>query len=144
MRTDAISAAVSETGSIATILADQLFRSIQAIDVVLMEMKTSTESMDIDAPLGFRRVFERRGFQETLTKYRNRLPQAFNIVIADSEGQIVVSTAAWPTPKINIADRDYFQDVRNRADDRLVTSLPIENRIDNKAHYCVRSATGEL
>jgi hypothetical protein len=34
----------------------------------------------------------------------------FNIFIVDRNGQLVISTAAWPTPSINIADRDYFRD----------------------------------
>jgi hypothetical protein len=58
------------------------------------------------------------------------LPQTFNLAIADRDGNLTVSTAAWPTPAINIADRDYFKEARDRPGDRLVTSIPIKNRID--------------
>ena len=42
----------------------------------------------------------------------------------------MVSTAAWPPPNVNVADRDYFQDARTRTDGKLSTSVPINNRID--------------
>ena len=50
--------------------------------------------------------------------------------MADENGQLVVSTAAWPTPDINVSDRDYFISARTRADGQLSTSVPITNRID--------------
>jgi diguanylate cyclase (GGDEF)-like protein len=130
LRADAIGVAINEAGNIATILANQLFRSIQAIDGVMIEIRSSAKGADLDTPLGFRAAFDRRDFQESLTEYRSRLPQAFNIAIADQNGQLVVSSAAWPTPDINVADRDYFIEARNRPGDQLITSVPIDNRIN--------------
>jgi diguanylate cyclase (GGDEF)-like protein len=130
LRTDAINAATAESGNIATVLAGQLSRSIQAIDAVLVDVRSSTKSPEIDAPLGFQAAFDRREFRESLTEYRARLPQVFNIAVANKDGQLTVSTAAWPTPNVNVSDRDYFKEARDRTDDRLVTSIPIRNRID--------------
>src|SRR5438093_10959516 len=110
LRNDAIDAAVTETGNIATLLAGQLARSAQSIDVVLRELKHAAEGPDLDPRPGFMAIFNSRHFQELLTEYRNRLPHAFNFAIADQDGNVVVTTAAWPTPAINIADRDYFRD----------------------------------
>jgi diguanylate cyclase (GGDEF)-like protein len=130
LRNDAISASVTETGNIATLLAGQLSRSIQSIDAVLMEVKRSAKGAPLDTMSGFRAAFEFQEFHESLTEQRNRLPQAFNLAIADRDGNLTVSTAAWPTPMINIADRDYFQEALDHPDDRLVVSIPIKNRID--------------
>ena len=130
LRTDAISAAIAESGNIATVLAGQLSRSIKAIDAVLVDVRRSTKGPAIDTPPGFQAAFDRREFQDMLTEYRTRLPQTFNIAIANKDGQLAVSTAAWPTPNINVADRDYFKEARDRTDDQLITSVPIENRID--------------
>jgi hypothetical protein len=49
LRTDAIGAAVSETGNIASVLAVQLSRSLKSIDTVLLEIKQSAERYDIDS-----------------------------------------------------------------------------------------------
>ena len=43
---------------------------------------------------------------------------------------VLISTAAWPTPNVNVSDRDYFNDARTRVDGGLSTSVPIDNRID--------------
>ncbi len=132
LRTDAIRAAITESGNIATVLAGQLSRSVQGIDTVLVDVKRATKDLDIDTPHGFRAAFNRRAFRELLVDQLSRVPQAFNIVVADENGQIAVSTAAWPTPNINVSDRDYFQDARARTDGLLSTSVPIYNRINGK------------
>src|ERR1700722_20170134 len=56
LRTDAISAAVSETGNIASVLAGQLSRSLKSIDTVLLEIKQSAERYDIDSSADFQSV----------------------------------------------------------------------------------------
>jgi diguanylate cyclase (GGDEF)-like protein len=148
LRADAIRAAIAESGNIATVLAGQMSRSVQGIDVVLKELKRSTKDLDIDTPGSFRAAFNRRAFREVLLDHLGRLPQAFNIAIADQRGQVTVSTAAWPTPNINVADRDYFQDARARSDGQLSTSIPIFNRINGKRTIVfarrLESSTGEF
>jgi len=130
LRSDAFRAAIAESGNIAAVLASQLSRSIYGIDSVLIETKRATKDLDIDTPASFRDAFNRRSMRDTLIDKLGRLPQAFNIAIADRNGQLTVSTAAWPTPAINIADRAYFKDARDRRDAPLRTSLPLSNRID--------------
>jgi len=148
LRTDAIRAAISESGNIATVLAGQLSRSVQGIDSVLLEVKRATKDLDIDTPHGFRASFNRRAFRDMLIDHLSRLPQAFNIAVADAQGRVTVSTAAWPTPQINVADRDYFKDARARADRQLSTSIPIFNRINGKRTIVfarrLESAAGEF
>jgi diguanylate cyclase (GGDEF)-like protein len=130
LRTDAINAATTESGNIATILASQLSRSLGAFNIVLQDVERSTEGQNIDSPADLHTAFSDPEFHELLRTYLARLPQAFAIVMADRNGQLVASTAAWPAPKINIADRDYFQDARTRSDRQLSISIPTRNRID--------------
>src|SRR3954464_10710085 len=130
LRNDAIGPSITETVNIATLLAGQLSRSIQSVDAVLMEVKRSTKGSALETVSGFRAAFGFQELHESLTEHRNRLPQAFNLAIADRDGNLTVSTAAWPTPAISIADRDSFQEARDHPGDRLVMSIPIQNRID--------------
>ena len=102
----------------------------RAADTVLLALKDTSTDLDIDRPLDFRTEPNRRAFYRSLIAYRNRLPQVFNIAMADEHGQVVVSTAAWPTPNINVSDRDYFNDARTRLDGGLSTSVPIDNRVN--------------
>ena len=130
LRRDAINDAIADSGNIASMLAGQLSRSIHAIDATLLEINRSIKGQDIDTPLGVHAAFNRKASYDLLLEHRGRLPQAFNIAIADRDGRVVVSTAGWPTPNINVADRDYFQDARDRTDNHLSTSIPVRNRVD--------------
>src|SRR5262249_39382548 len=102
LRTDAIRAAITESGNIATVLAGQLSRSVRGTAAGRRDAKRASKDLDIATPHGFRAAFNRRAFRETLVDHLGRLPQAFNIAIADESGQVAVSTAAWPTPNINV------------------------------------------
>jgi len=116
LRNDAIRAAIAESGNIATLLANQLSRSLQAIDSTLLEIKRSAEDQDIDSPSSIKATFGTHEFQETLTKYLARVPQVFNIAVADKDGRIVVTTAGWPAPFPDVSGRDYFLAARDRQD----------------------------
>ena len=130
LRNDAIQDAITETGNIATILAGQLSRSIGSIDSAILEVQRESSSRDIETRAKFHTAFNRRDVHDTLNQFVAKLPQIFNMAIADADGQIVVTTAAWPAPAINVADRDYFQSARTGAGNQLSTSIPITNRID--------------
>ena len=132
LRADAISGAVSETGNIASVLADQLSRSLKSIDTVLLEIKGSVEAQGIESPSAFQAAIDRRELPEMLAKYLARLPQVFSIAIADREGQVVVSTAGWTATRFNVAGRDFFWKARDRRDGQLTASIPAVNRINDK------------
>src|SRR5688572_22108631 len=130
LRRDAINDAIADSGNIASMLASQLSRSIHAIDATLLEISRSIKERDIDTPLGVNAEFNRKAIHDLLLEHRDRLPQAFNIAVTDRDGRVEVTTAGWPTPSINVADRDYFQDARTRNDDQLSTSIPVRNRVN--------------
>jgi diguanylate cyclase (GGDEF)-like protein len=130
LRLDAIRVAISDAGNIAALLSGQLSRSLQSVDSALLEIQGSSQGADINEAASMRAALDRRAFHKALMQLRERLPQVFNIAVADERGQVVVSTAAWPAPNVNVADRDYFTDARSRRDGGLSTSVPIDNRID--------------
>jgi diguanylate cyclase (GGDEF)-like protein len=130
LRTDAIRAAMSDSGNIAAVFANQLSRSLGLIDTTFLEVASMNSKPDIYDKAVFQLAFNRPEIHDKLEQYRDQLPHVYNIGIADPDGQIVVSTAAWPTPDINVADRDYFQSARARADGQLSTSIPIQNRVN--------------
>jgi diguanylate cyclase (GGDEF)-like protein len=130
LRNDAIRAAISDIGNIAGVLANQLSRSLQSVDQVLLDIKRTSRDYAVSDPQDFRAAYGRKEVHDALKSYLPKLPHVFNIVIADEHGQLVTTTAAWPTPNINISDREYFQDARQRTDGQLTASIPIRNRID--------------
>jgi diguanylate cyclase (GGDEF)-like protein/PAS domain S-box-containing protein len=129
LRDDAIRAAVTESGSIATVLASQLSRSLQAIDAVLLEIKHTAEDADSGASAGFPREFDSAEFLHYLDRHLSRTPQIFSIAVADKNGRVIVSTLSGIESNYNISDRDYFRDARDRTDGEISISIPSPNKV---------------
>ena len=67
LRNDAIGAAVSESGNIATILSGQLSRLLQGIDAVLLDvLKRSAADQNLDTPAEVQAAFN------AAANFRNR------------------------------------------------------------------------
>jgi len=132
LRVDARRDAFEETGNLALVLAGQLSRFLQTIDVVLAETRDEflhLDSRDVDA---WRGSVASQSMQDKLKAKLARVPQAFNIAVADASGQVLLSTASWPAPAISVADRDYFRSARAQERDELAISSPIRNRVNGE------------
>jgi signal transduction histidine kinase/CheY-like chemotaxis protein len=132
LRADARRDAYEETGNLALVLAGQLSRFLQTIDVVLAETRDDFLNLDTEDVDAWRRFVGSQTMQEKLKAKLARIPQAFNIVMADASGQVLSSTASWPAPAINVADRDYFRGARAQERDELAISSPIRNRVNGE------------
>jgi signal transduction histidine kinase/CheY-like chemotaxis protein len=132
LRADARSDAFEETGNLALVLAGQLSRFLQTIDVVLAETRDDVLNVEREDVNEWRRFAASQTIQEKLKAKLARLPQAFNIAVADTSGQVLASTAGWPAPAISIADRDYFRSARGQERDVLAISSPIRNRVNGE------------
>src|SRR5262245_10092307 len=132
LRVDARRDAFEETGNLALVLAGQLSRFLQTIDVVLAETRDDLLHLDSDDVDAWRRSVASQAMQEKLKAKLARVPQAFNIAVADASGQVLLSTASWPAPAISVADRDYFRGARAEERDELAISSPIRNRVNGE------------
>jgi signal transduction histidine kinase/ActR/RegA family two-component response regulator len=132
LRVDARRDAFEETGNLAIVLAGQLSRFLQTIDVVIAEMRDDLDGFDSEDITSWREALSSQAMHEKLKGKLARIPQAFNIAVADASGQVLASTARWPAPAINIADRDYFRNARVQDRDELAISSPIRNRVNGE------------
>src|SRR5206468_11139076 len=101
--------AFEETGNLAVVLAGQLSRFLQTIDVVVAEVRDDVNEFNSETMTSWQQALSGESMHEKLKGKLARIPQAFNIAVADAGGQVGASTARWPDPAINIADRDYFR-----------------------------------
>lgn len=112
----------------ALLLAEQTAHEMGAADLVLDGMLERIRLLgvrdgdELRRRLGGREEFER--LQE-----RNRvLPQIDVASIVAADGQVINFTRSFPTPPINLAERDYFQAHRARAGLGLFISAPVRNK----------------
>jgi hypothetical protein len=90
-RSDAVHNAVNDVDNLATVLAEQTARSIQAIDLTLTELQ---QRFVIPSAAGGEDPYRQPRSREThdlLSERASRLPQAAVITLADNTGHIIAS-----------------------------------------------------
>jgi diguanylate cyclase (GGDEF)-like protein/PAS domain S-box-containing protein len=129
LRSDAIEEADSNTRNIASMLSEQLSRSIQSVDIVLTDVreKLKTESQLTQNSFG-QQIYSYDTYR-FLKEQLGRLSQANFIAIIDKDGWAAATTQQWPTPKTDIADRDYFQHFKNENDTGIYISSLLTSRV---------------
>ena len=132
LETDARRDAYEETGNLAAIMASQLSHLFQTIDRVLADTRDRVEEFDSSFQVPWERALRSVGTHVKLKERLASIPQAFNVAIADAQGNVLASTADWPAPHVNVIDREYFQIARDRNDNELTIVGPIANRINGK------------
>src|SRR5437667_5199475 len=128
LRVDATEEAANDTGNIATVLAEQTARSVQSIDLVVIELQERITTLGAANSDELHRKLNNADTHHILKERLARLPQADVIALVDSNGQVVSSSRRWPPPDVNLTDRDFFQYFKANADKNLHVSTPGANR----------------
>ncbi len=128
-RSDAIRDASNDAGNIATVLAEQTSRSLQAVDLVLADIQDHLKSAGIASPDDFRNGLRNKETFEFLRDRLGRFPQANVITLADNRGDIVNLSREWPTPKVNLFDREYYRYFAEMYDTTTYISAPVLSRV---------------
>ena len=117
-----------ELKNTALILAEQLDRTFQGIDLVQTSMVEKIQSLGIASSEDFVRRMSGQDVHLMLKASISGLLQVGALTLIDADGKLLNSSRSWPIPELNAADRDYFKALKS--DPQLVsyTSLPEHNR----------------
>ncbi|HEY4775603.1 MAG TPA: EAL domain-containing protein [Xanthobacteraceae bacterium] len=139
LRSDAVDDATRDADNIATVLAEQTARSVQAIDIVLSDLHERLLALGATTPEQFRELAGNQQIHDLLIDRLARLPQATVITLIDSDGRFWNTTRSWPPPTISLAESETFLRTRNSRDKSLLIGAPVRNRTDGKwAIYLAR------
>src|SRR5215469_2468100 len=125
---DAIHDAERDAGDIATLLAEQTARSVQAIDSALIELQGRVATSGVTTPAAFRAAFGNEATFRLLRQQLAGLSQADVITIVGDDGRIISNSRAFPTRPIDLSDRDYFQHAKTSRSAELFIGTPHVNR----------------
>jgi diguanylate cyclase (GGDEF)-like protein len=128
LRAIVIAEGVKDTTNIATVISDQIDRSIQSIDLVLTDLLDRISVLHVEHPDELRGALEKAGIEAKMMERLSRLPQAFSLAVADRHGIIVATTSGGAAMGISIADRPHFQQLKAE-DVPLGVSTPYLNRV---------------
>jgi diguanylate cyclase (GGDEF)-like protein len=129
LHSDAIADASTDSSNLATVLAHQMDNSLQSIDLVLTEIKNREENRGAQTPNDIDRVLRGEDTYQFLTERLSRLQQAEFIALVDKDGNLVSTTREWPSPKISLSDRTYFQHFKNNDDKDVYISNSLIDRV---------------
>jgi signal transduction histidine kinase len=142
-REEAIATYQREMKNLGVVLAEQTERSMQAVDLVLQEIRAKALATGIDNPEQFARLIGTEGFHRFLAGRAENLPQTSGVGLIDADGNLVNGSRVWPVPALNFADRDYFAYFREHDDPAAFVSIPVRNRVDNKwSFFLTRRVSG--
>jgi diguanylate cyclase (GGDEF)-like protein/PAS domain S-box-containing protein len=129
MHSNAISDAFENNDNLAVVINEQLANSIQSIDLVLTEIKGQEEILGEQTPNDFDRVLRTEGTYKFLAKRLSRVEQAEFISLADKNGKLVNTSRLWPSPAIDLSDREHYQYFKNNDDKGIYISNSEVDRI---------------
>lgn len=127
MRRDALSDAAINVGNLASVLAEQVERTIGVLDASLRATSRSLESAEVDT---LSEVTGLPAFQTELRYEHEHLSPTSLYAVADRTGKIIAG-AHKRALGVSIADRDYFRSLRDKPGAGLYLSEPVINRVTN-------------
>jgi diguanylate cyclase (GGDEF)-like protein len=128
MRLVALDDARQSNAKLGAALAEQTSRSIQAVDLILLELRTQMAAHTVSSPAAFSLALRTQSIQQELNRLQHSLPQASGFSIIDAEGHLVNFSHKWPVPYADLSDRDYFEHFQKRDDPNAFVSRIVLGR----------------
>ena len=129
LRSDAIEDTYKDNGNVATVLAEQIAQTIRSVDLVIDDIQDRILLLAITTPEELRNVMSSEYGYAILKSRADRFAQADVITALDSTGRLLATSRAWPSSRVDLADRDYFQHFKGNGEKRTYISLPLANRM---------------
>ncbi len=128
LRDKEIAAAQRELATLNLSLAEQTARSIQNVDLVLTSVIDQMKAEGIASPQDMVRLGTNQETHDLLKAKASVVPQIDAVMLVGADGQLLNFSRFYPAPGISVADRDYFQALRDTPTDRPVLGEPVQNR----------------
>ena len=110
-------------------LAEHPARTFEAVDILLREMAADLSNNHND----WEKWDANRGWEYVAQRHSRSLPQLRDLVVFDREGNQRFISTYFPTPRLNISDREYFKALAEGQD---TTSFgPFVGRISGRYTY---------
>jgi diguanylate cyclase (GGDEF)-like protein len=134
LRKNALSQADREQRSLSLLLANQAERAFAAVEFVQSAILERLQDAGARTPEGFRQQMSGTAMQEELRQRGRMLPQLDAIVISDAAGSLINSSSIKPMsfPPANIADRDFYKELRSHPEQTTSIGDPVQSAITGK------------
>jgi signal transduction histidine kinase len=121
---NAIDAARENIVNLDIVLAEELSRSMQSVDLVLGEATQRISHSGAATQEDFRREMASEGMHDFLVNRQQALPQSSALLLTDITGTQINSSNFWPVPPVALADRNFFTETERADGTSVVISAP--------------------
>ena len=122
-RSGAFDRAQQTAGTLAAVLAEHADRLIESTDLVRAQVDDMVRA-------GGKLPADEESYRR-LARLAERMPHVAAIWVGDAQGNAVLTSRRFPTPRLSAADRDYFKVIRDEPDRLFIGLLP-DNRFTNE------------
>ncbi len=124
---NAIDASRQNTANLGIVLAGELSRSMESVDLVLGEATQRIAHAGVSTPEEFRHEMASEATHDFLVNRLQALPQLNALFLTDALGVQVNSSNFWPVPSTNLANHGFFRDAVKADSDTLIISAPAKS-----------------
>ncbi len=108
LRADHLEHARQHLGNLAIVVAEELDWSVQGIDLLQLELIDHMRLIGVDSPESFDRLLSSLEAHHDLARRIAELPHIATLSLHDASGRLVNFSRSWPTPDIDVRNRDFI------------------------------------
>lgn len=125
------------------VLAEQTERAFQTVEVMQNAVVGHLINAGVKSSDDLRRAAPLYDVYELLKAQVEPLPHVDALAIIDDQGKLLNVSRSWPLPKMDVADRSYFQTLKSDQSLQSYVSEPVFSRMADKWTFMVaRKITG--
>ena len=128
LRQEAVKIYTEEIENLGIAFAHQTSRTLQAVDLVLDQVKDRVLGGGIETTTQFEQLLAAKKWHQFLADRVKNLPQADALVLIDADGKVVNASRRWPAAAADFSDRDFITHFRAHEEPTSFLGAPVKNR----------------
>ncbi len=143
LRQIVIADAISNAQNLSFALAEETNRSMQGVDGVLRDVQDRIASLGVTTPAEFSQTLRTREVRQFLRNRADRMTQTDDVLLIGADGVRVNNSFDWPSPAVDLSDRDYWRHFVAQDDGGLFIGAPVVSRAnDSMSLFLSRRVNG--
>jgi signal transduction histidine kinase/DNA-binding response OmpR family regulator/HPt (histidine-containing phosphotransfer) domain-containing protein len=128
LRREAMKTYTEEIENLGVAFAEQTSRTLQAVDLVLDQVKDRVLGSGIETAGQFEQLLSGRKWHQFLADRLKNLPQADALALIDADGKRINASRRWPASAADFSDRDFMAYFRLHDEPTSFLGMPVKNR----------------
>lgn len=142
LRLHDIDEAKRELSTLDLLLVEETERAMQSVDLILKDVQQHISAVGVGSAASLEATQTDRATHELLKSKIAGVPQIDGLTLVAADGRILNLSRVFPIPSVNLADRDYFEALRENPTDVAILTTPVRSRVTGReAMFLARRLT---